>query len=650
MNSRESQQASRGRGVFARAHDWLVGRATLLLLLLAFCVVTLISVVGMGASVLVVESVAGSASAINVAGSLRRLAHRAGALAVARSLDVEGGQRNVEAAVAQFDAALTHAALRDVLGREPGGVFASIFRGVEAAWHSRVRPRLLSPAPADADDPRGAAHYTVVLEEVDAFAEQINTLVAVLEHDAESRIEQLRAMLAAALGVLLAVGLAALYLMRARVFQPLAELRRCARRIARGDFSARSAYLGGDELGQLGDAFNAMASELSTAYRELERRVEEKTADLTRSNRALELLYHVISRLYYAPTNGDTYARTLRDLESTLALEGSFVCVETKHGGQASVLATTLGDCRERTLSADACARCAGRDLPWSYQREGERDVLLVPLRDAERLYGMLRLALPKGRRLQEWERSLLEAVSRHMGIALGISWQSERERLLSLQEERSTIARELHDSLAQSLSFMKIQASLLGAALGGTKPLEEAPPVLEELKEGISAAYRQLRELLATFRLRIEGDFATLLRNTVREFAARSGTPIDLSVRLAESRLTPNQEIHVLQIIREALSNATRHAGARHIGVFLQRSDDGRVRLVIEDDGIGLNAPARTAPHHFGLSIMAERARGLGGQFDIETPAGGGTRVAVCFAPGAFEPLAAESMSAGNA
>lgn len=650
MKSKQAGSLVPGQGWFAQTCGWIAGRATLLLLLLAFCVVTLISVVGMGASVLVVESVGGSASAINVSGSLRRLAHRAGALAVARSLGVADGQARVEAAVAQFDVTLEHPALRDVLAREPSSVFSSIFRGVEAGWYDRIRPRLLA-TPAETPEGAGeAADYEALLGEVDAFAEQINTLVAVLEHDAESRIEQLRVMLAAALGVLLAVGAAALYLMHVRVFQPLTELRRCAGRIARGDFAARSAYLGRDELGQVGEAFNAMADELSAAYRDLARRVDEKTSDLTRSNRALELLYHVISRLYYAPTNGDTYARTLHDLERTLDLEGSFVCVESKHGGLATVLATTIGDCRQRTLSADACARCSGRELPWSYRREGERDVLLVPLRDADRLYGMVKLAMRPGRRLQEWERTLLEAVSRHMGIALGISWQSERERLLSLQEERSTIARELHDSLAQSLSFMKIQTSLLGGALAGARPLEDAPPVLEELKEGISAAYRQLRELLATFRLRIEGDFATLLDSTVREFAERSGTPIELAVGLGDVRLTPNQEIHVLHIIREALSNATRHAGAQHIVVSLQRDEAGQVRLAVEDDGVGVNPPGAGETHHFGLSIMAERARGLGGRCDIETPAGGGTRVAVCFAPAAFDPLAVETTPAGVA
>lgn len=645
MKPRGAGGAAR-EGFFRRLADGLAGRAILLLLLLAFTLVTSISVVGMGASVLVVESVAGSASAINVAGSLRRLAHRAGGIAVAQGL---GGRDEaaVADAIAQFEAALRHPAVREVLAREPSSVFSSIFRGVEASWHERIRPGLLAPA-VPAADPSAAAHYAALLADVDAFAEQINTLVAVLEYDAESRIEQLRTMLAAALATLILVVAAALYVMSRRVFQPLAELRRGAMRIARGDFATRTPIGGHDELGSVAEAFNTMAGELARAYAELERRVEEKTADLTRSNRALELLYHVITRLYYAPTSSETYASTLRDLESTLALEGSFVCVEAKHGGLSTVLATTIGECAQRAASADACAHCSGRDTPWSYRREGERDVLLVPLRDADRLYGMLRLALTPGRRLLEWERSLLEAVSRHMGIALGISWQNERERLLSLQEERSTIARELHDSLAQSLSFMKIQASLLSAAVHGDQPRAEAEAVLAELKEGISAAYRQLRELLATFRLSIEGDFDSLLRKTIAEFAARSGTPIDLSVRLGESRLTPNQEIHVLHIVREALSNAVRHAGASRVMVTLDRSSPQQARLVVADNGVGLNLTPDGDVHHFGLAIMNERARSLGGRIDIESPAGGGTRVVVCFAPGASEPLHAEQSSIG--
>lgn len=644
MNTMVDERAGVARGLWQRVCDTLAGRAILLLLVFAFVAVALIGVVGIGASVVVVESVRGSSSAINVAGSLRRLTHRAGGLAVARALNDGAEQARLAEAVAQFETALAHPALTDVLEREPSSVFSSIFRGVNAGWRARLKPRLLEIPTPTAADPQAAGHYHALLGEVDAFAEQINTLVAVLENDAESRIQQLRTMLAAALVLLLAVVIAALYLLRRRVFQPLTDLRACAARIAGGDFDARSRHTGCDELGRVGEAFNAMAGELSAAYRDLASRVTEKTADLTRSNRALELLYHVISRLYHAPTSSETYAETLRDLEQTLGLKGSFVCVEAKHGGAATVLSSTFGDCAQRADGSDACAHCPGRQAPWSYQREGDRDVLLVPLRDTDRQYGMLRLALPVGQRLHDWEHTLLEAVSRHMGIALGISHQSERDRLLALQEERSIIARELHDSLAQSLSFMKIQVSLLAPALAGAQPHDEAQAILADLREGINAAYRQLRELLATFRLRMEGDFARLLGNTVAEYAGRSGIPIELDIQLGSCHLSPNQEIHVLHIIREALSNATRHAQASRIEVGLScggdAGNDGEVSVVVADDGKGLgpDIPSQVEPHHFGLTIMSERARGLGGVLDIQPRPAGGTRIVVRFHPHAAE------------
>lgn len=621
------------RGLVLRMWRTIVGRAVLLLLLLAFFAVAAIGVVGIGVSVIVVESVQGSASAVNVAGSLRRLAHRAGGLAVAHGMGA-ADQEAVRDAVAQFDAALDSPVIASVLERHPSGVFASIFRGVEAGWMARIRPRLLQAAESRPEDPLAKEHYRALLADVDAFAEEINTLVAVLEHEAESRIEQLRTLLGAALALLVFVIAAALVVLRRRVLAPLTDLRNCAARIAQGDFDARSGHTGRDELGRVGDAFNAMAGELSVAYRELEARVEKKTADLTRSNRALELLYYVIARLYHAPASSETYSATLQDLEQTLGLRGSFICIEPKHGGPAAAIASTMGECAERPIAGGDCARCSGRAAPWSYHREGSVDILMVPLRDAERHYGMLRLALAPGQRLAEWECNLLEAVSRHMGIALGISRQSERDRLLALQEERSIIARELHDSLAQSLSFMKIQVSLLSSALAGPQTREDATPILADLREGINVAYRQLRELLATFRLRIEGDFARLLGNTVSEFASRSGLPIALDLDLAGGHLNPNQEIHVLHIVREALSNAVRHAQATSIRVALTSAADDEIVVAVEDDGCGVEADSPVAAQHFGLTIMAERARGLGGSLDVQDRPGGGTRIIVRFKP----------------
>lgn len=622
-----------GPRVLQRVVGFLASRAILLLLVAGFLAVALVGVVGMSASVMVAVSVQGSGSAINVAGSLRRLTHRVSALVVADALDGGNGGESIDAAIEQLETRMAHPALLEVLKQDEAGAADAIYRGVISKWHAWLKPELLALVERPAASKASVEDYRQVLADVDEFVEQLNTLVAVLEHDAEARIAQLRTILAVALFVVAMVVIAALARMRRRVFLPLADLRGVAGRISRRDFSARSAYTGPDELGVVAQSFNTMASELSAAYGELEHRVARKTADLQRSNQSLELLYHVITRLYHAPASADSYAETLADIERTLGLKGSFACVQSKHGGAAAVLFSSLQSCDAHCDSAvSACEACPGRSEPWTYRCVGDREELLVPLRDAENLYGILRLALPRGHRLEAWQTTLLEAVSRHMGVALGITRQSERERLLALQEERSAIARELHDSLAQSLSYMKIQVSLLSPMLGDAERGSEAAAIVADLREGINSAYRQLRELLSSFRLHMDGDFVQVMQATADEFAGRSGLPVDLDLRLGSCSLTPNQEVHLLHIVREALSNATRHAEASRIWVTLEADDAGLVSLEVCDNGKGVDESPAAERHHYGLNIMAERANRLHGGFDIGPREGGGTRLTVRF------------------
>jgi len=425
------------------------------------------------------------------------------------------------------------------------------------------------------------------------------------------------------------------------VLSPLAALLENTTHYARGDFAARIRDPREDELGQLGQAFNTMAEELSKLYRGLEQRVADKTVALTRSNQSLELLYNAISRLHKAPVAPETYKAMLKEIEQVLGLTGSLACLMPKHGGGATILSSSLGRCKDHEMGE--CAHCiASLDHAeiWQYRASGESEQLIVPLRDNEGLYGVLRLALPPGRRLEAWQEQLLEALSRHIGIALGISHKTEQDRLLALQEERSVIARELHDSIAQSLSYMKIQASLLQPVLADPKRRTEAETTLRDLREGITSAYRQLRELLATFRLKMQGDFLDLLNRTVNEFADRGGVPIQLETNLAGCHLTPNQEIHALQIIREALYNVLRHAQASQAWVRVIHAD-GEVQVSVEDNGIGLYPPSSstTAPRfspdvqHYGINIMRERAESLRGRVVMENRPEGGTRIDLRFA-----------------
>lgn len=599
---------------------------------LAMFTIVAIGVMGMAISVMVAETVQGSGGAINVAGSLRKQSHLMGSLVLSDAENGASSHGRLLVAMNQFETSLANEALQMALAREAASPAAQTYQSVLLTWKGRLKPLLLDEA-APGIDPHSAAHHNALLAVIDAFVDDINTMVAQLEADTEARIRNLRTILAAALLLTVIVALVSLQVVRKRVLQPLSELLQLTSRLARGDFDARARHVGADELGQVGQTFNFMADELSKLYQGLEQAVAEKTRELTRSNRSLELLYHSITRLHNAPVAPETHRAMLGEIDQVLGLAGSMVCLFPPHGGPASVLAATLTGCSSRHAGECPCPTTRPEDMDAGRYREDDGlATLLLPLRDAERQYGILKLALPCGAHFAPWQIHLSEALAQHIGIALGISHKTEQERLLALQEERSVIARELHDSIAQALSYMKIQASLMQPVLSDPARHAEAAAILQDLREGITAAYRQLRELLATFRLKMQGDFHDLLAKTIEEYGSRSGVPIHLETHLAGCHLSPNQEIHTLQIIREALSNMLRHAQAKQAWIRM-RHEQGRITVTIEDDGVGLeHAMPRHEPRHYGLAIMRERAASLMGELDVANRPEGGTLVRLRF------------------
>ncbi len=123
-------------------------------------------------------------------------------------------------------------------------------------------------------------------------------------------------------------------------------------------------------------------------------------------------------------------------------------------------------------------------------------------------------------------------------------------------------------------------------------------------------------------------------LRKTTREFADRADIDIELDYGLGNCPLTPNEEIHVLQIVREALANVDHHARARRADVRLQPEDDGTIRVTVTDDGVGIGDRGIERQHHYGLRIMEERAQGLNGRIEVRRGEDGGTTMELRFQP----------------
>ena len=597
-----------------------------------FAAITVLAVASMSTSWMVAETTQGSGQAINLAGSLRMQSWRMASIYQRLLQDDSAEPREtLRQAVARFESDLQADAILAVLPNDETTPLREVYRQVERSWRTEIKPGLASlPAasPADAAD-------AAVLDRIPGFVDRINDLVKQIEEAAEAKILVMRVILGAAVIATLLVVILSIYLVANILVRPLRGLLDLADQIGQGNLAARTDLSGEDEIGRLGQAFNHMAEDLSKLYQNLEARVEEKTAELTVANRSLELLYHSIARLYNGPVAPDTYAILLKDLENVLGVGHGLACLVETGESRARVIASTLQPARgdPDMCGLMSCAECLAHPALTVHPLQNGRRVLSLPLMDTEQHYGVLQLEMPPGHELAAWQTQLLEALSRHIGIAIGTARRTEQSRRLSLLEERAALARDLHDSLAQALAYMKIQVSRLKPLVERSGAGADALEVLAELREGLNSAYRQLRELLTTFRLRIEGEgLAAALKTTVNEFSGRGGIPIALDVHLAGCSLSPNEEIHALQIVREALSNVLNHARASRADVTVACNSDGSVSATVTDDGIGIRQAA--GAHHYGMTIMEERAKHLGGQLTVETLPTLGTRVTLHFMP----------------
>ena len=257
-----------------------------------------------------------------------------------------------------------------------------------------------------------------------------------------------------------------------------------------------------------------------------------------------------------------------------------------------------------------------------------------VPLPSPNGWLGILLLETEADHYFEETELQLFEVTAQMLALSMGFQAKEQESRRVALLEERAVIARELHDSLAQSLSYMKFQIARLQTNFSTQLIDSGADTIVNDMREGLDNAYRELRELLTTFRVQMDvRGLDHVLVEAIEEFSQRSSLNITLDNRLQECRLSVNEEFHLLQVVREALSNIVRHSGAEKVTIALVFQSSGDVIVTIDDDGKGISFD-KTKPHHYGLAIMTERAHCLGGTIEILPRRLGGTRVRLLFHP----------------
>jgi two-component system nitrate/nitrite sensor histidine kinase NarX len=190
---------------------------------------------------------------------------------------------------------------------------------------------------------------------------------------------------------------------------------------------------------------------------------------------------------------------------------------------------------------------------------------------------------------------------------------------------ERGLLARELHDSIAQSLAFLKIQAGLLRSAIKRGNEAQVAR-TLDELDVGLHESVSDVRELLVHFRTRTNTeDIAPALRTTLQKFEHQTGLPTHLSIEGDGLPLDADVQVQVLHVVQEALSNVRKHAHAHAVWVEVQQAPQWRVE--VRDDGCGFAVDGNPADEtHVGLRIMRERAQRIGASVEVASVPGSGT------------------------
>ena len=484
------------------------------------------------------------------------------------------------------------------------------------------------------------------------FVGGIDTFVSAIEHQIENWTTLLNTVQLLIIGAVIASGVTLIYAAWVFVLNPLARLQNGVERIRKGDLAARVEVRFDDEFGVLARDFNLMAETLQGFYRDLEARVREKTLSLQVERERLAQLYQAVSLAVSAGSLdelADGYARQLRHVahadacalhwidESSgnyllLASDGlSAELTEYEHGvpedqclcGQTRSLAQTGG----RVISIAAENAAAPSSRLRACRRAGFGSLICMPIQQHDRPMGGIDLFYRDPYELGEEDRALLEALANHLASAVEGLRVDALEREAAVAEERGLLARELHDSIAQSLSFQKIQASLLRQAIQRA----DAPAIactLDELDTGIRESLADVRELLMHFRTRANPlDTVLALRTALTKFEHQTGLQTHLSVRGQGLPLPADTQVQVLHVVQEALSNVRKHAEASAVWVEVERGPQWR--FAVRDDGCGFDVALPVGDEtHVGMRIMRERAERIGATVDIASAPGSGTRV----------------------
>ena len=424
---------------------------------------------------------------------------------------------------------------------------------------------------------------------VDDYVQQVDIFVNKLQHFTELKHQVITYSILLALFSILIMVSYVIWFAQKKVVSPLEKLMIASGEIQKGNFNHIPLEIDEDnEIGRLSFIFTKMAKSLHKFYTSLEEQVNLQTRELLEVNHSLEMLNRCSQLVTTTDINAETLTKVLEEVVKNEHLN----YIELKvHGAEHWHI--SLGQKKSYQLAREAILSVENQALGTVIWQEGEVKPNI----------------------------NTMHSVARMLSRSLFFHKMQRQQQHLLLMEERSIIARELHDSLAQVLSYLKIQLTLLKYRLKQESKDQEnslALPIIHDFEQALTDGYTQLRELLATFRLTVqEANLKVALEEMIDALSSQTDIKLQVFCSLPSQAFDAQQLVHALQIVREATLNAIKHSQATKIDVVATTNADGEYELSVQDDGIGIDS-LDEPEGHYGLNIMQERASLLNASLSI--------------------------------
>lgn len=256
-------------------------------------------------------------------------------------------------------------------------------------------------------------------------------------------------------------------------------------------------------------------------------------------------------------------------------------------------------------------------------------DCIALPLLlSGGRVIGVLAAVGADVRGMPPAQFAMLQAVTAQSAVMIENERLNRTVEYSMVIQERTRLAREIHDGIAQILAYLKLQSYQMLTALDHAN-YSRLELLVHENENTLESAYQEIRQTIDSLRLTPEEGLKSWLESACSQFERASGISTTCCVDVDDFNLLPEVQVQLIRVVQEALNNIRKHAGATQVTLTLRKVENG-LFLEIVDDGIGFNPNEIPPAARFGLRGMRERSGLMGSELHIVSQPGAGTRVQI--------------------